>query len=691
MKAKIPIVVCSMQRLIIIIPLILLSIAGLASAEHVIHVDCDATGTNDGTSWANAYCFLQDALADANSIAKPVEIRVAQGIYRPDRNSAEPNGTGDSEVSFKLINGVTIKGGYAGYGQAEPDVRDTVLYETILSGDLNGDDYAVQLNTSDNSQVVLNSEYNDNTACINGFTITGGYGDRGPGITCQYGNPVFADCTISDNRAVSGSITVGGGVLTLESSAEFVNCTFLSNGATKGGGIYNSASSPLLRGCLFVGNGASEGGAMFNVHSSPQLFSCKFVNNRASFSSRPISGNGGTTVVIFKGEGGAIYNRHSEISLTNCVFAGNRAAWEGGAIYSYYGTGPILTNCTLTGNSASHAEALVYSQGARLLNCVVWNGSQAIEPRDSGLVVVHSNTQGGWPGDGNIDADPCFAAPGYWDPNGTPEDANDDFWADGDYHLKSQAGRWDANSQTWVQDDVTSPCIDAGDPMTAIGQEPFPNGGIINMGAYGGTSEAGKSYFGEPVCETIVAGDLNGDCRVGFEDFMIMALHWLEDTKSIPTEIVTIEIPLACAGRYEPNSLDCKIDLDLGVSFTSISHVYMDWSGEAKGGLYEDFYKPTQEPSPINEGIYAYLGDNPSPRYVIVSGGKTTYPEPEAFDCQSKFELWGSTWSDLFDGQGTVVIGYSSLGSGGGTFIEHGFIVLNEAALVIRGAMITEP
>ena len=76
-------------------------------------------------------------------------------------------------------------------------------------------------------------------------------------------------------------------------------------------------------------------------------------------------------------------------------------------------------------------------------------------------------------------------------------------------------------------DEVTSPCIDAGAPMSPIGLEPFPNGGIINMGAYGGTSEASKSYFGKPVCETIVAGDINGDCEINFKDFWFIALHWL--------------------------------------------------------------------------------------------------------------------------------------------------------------------
>ena len=65
--------------------------------------------------------------------------------------------------------------------------------------------------------------------------------------------------------------------------------------------------------------------------------------------------------------------------------------------------------------------------------------------------------------------------------------------------------------------------------MSPIGFELFPNGGFVNMGAYGGTPEASKTYFGEPVCETIVAGDINGDGQVNRTDLEIMALHWTDD------------------------------------------------------------------------------------------------------------------------------------------------------------------
>ena len=65
--------------------------------------------------------------------------------------------------------------------------------------------------------------------------------------------------------------------------------------------------------------------------------------------------------------------------------------------------------------------------------------------------------------------------------------------------------------------------------MTPIMYEPFPNGGIVNMGAYGGMAEASKSYFNNPRCEIIVAGDINGDCVIDFKDFHVMALHWMEE------------------------------------------------------------------------------------------------------------------------------------------------------------------
>lgn len=178
----------------------------------------------------------------------------------------------------------------------------------------------------------------------------------------------------------------------------------------------------------------------------------------------------------------------------------------------------IVQNCTISGNAGGVWGGIDYCPG--ISNCIIWGNSpgQMSEWATPSYSCIQDWTSNGA---GNTGTDPCFASPGYWGSNGV--------WIDGDYHLKSQAGRWNPTSQTWVKDDVTSPCIDAGDPASPIGLEPFPNGGIINMGAYGGTAEASKSYFGKPVCETIVAGDINGDCIVDFKDFALMAFHWLEE------------------------------------------------------------------------------------------------------------------------------------------------------------------
>ena len=63
----------------------------------------------------------------------------------------------------------------------------------------------------------------------------------------------------------------------------------------------------------------------------------------------------------------------------------------------------------------------------------------------------------------------------------------------GDYHLLSERGRYWPEHDVWVLDEVSSPCIDGGDPNSDYSNEPMPNGGRINMGAYGGTPYASMS------------------------------------------------------------------------------------------------------------------------------------------------------------------------------------------------------
>jgi hypothetical protein len=111
----------------------------VASAQPVLYVDDSTTGANDGSSWCDAFVYLQEALATARASGGAVnEIRVAQGVYKPDRGANQT--PGDRAASFELVDGVALRGGYVGCGAPDPDARDIDLYGTVLRGDLNGDD-----------------------------------------------------------------------------------------------------------------------------------------------------------------------------------------------------------------------------------------------------------------------------------------------------------------------------------------------------------------------------------------------------------------------------------------------------------------------------------------------------------------------------------------------------------------------
>jgi len=516
-----------------------------AATGKIIYVDTDAIGANDGSSWQNAYTFLQDALADANSFEKPIEIRVAQGIYTPDSSSVSHDGTGNQKATFQLINNVIIIGGYAGFGETDPNDRDINSFKTILSGDLDDNDadendlfsLSSEPTRTENSFHVVTGSGADDSAILDGFTITAGNArypspdSRGGGMYNDSGNPTVTNCTFRTNASSSD----GGGMYNYNSNSILTNCSFSRNWAIGGAGMYNLNSSPTLIDCTYDENSNVadyfievqdlRGGTMFNKNSDPTLINCTFNANHNSgmwnqtsdptlinCTFRMNNGNGmvnrGSSPILtgcvfsgnFAQSGGGMYNYgRSEPRIANSIFSGNSSVSEGGGIYNRERSRTMLTNCTLTGNSA-YSGGGIFSQEpiSVLINCILWDNTP--DQTTSLRTIKNSNIQGGVPGEGNIDVDPLFAKPGCWantnDPNIIVDSGDPNaVWIDGDYHLKSQAGRWDPNSQSWVVDDVTSPCIDAGDPNMPVGDEPMPNGGRINMGAYSGTPEASKSYI----------------------------------------------------------------------------------------------------------------------------------------------------------------------------------------------------
>ena len=97
----------------------------------VLYVDHRATGYRSGANWEHAMHHLQDALLVASQPGNTIsEIRIAQGVYRPDHGGLQTPGT--REATFQLLSGVTLRGGYAGSLGPDPDERDVALYETIV-------------------------------------------------------------------------------------------------------------------------------------------------------------------------------------------------------------------------------------------------------------------------------------------------------------------------------------------------------------------------------------------------------------------------------------------------------------------------------------------------------------------------------------------------------------------------------
>lgn len=199
---------------------------------------------------------------------------------------------------------------------------------------------------------------------------------------------------------------------------------------------------------------------------------------------------------------GAIRCTDSSPTIINCLIAGNRVLGDaGGAVY-LNGGDAIISVCTLADNFCGASGAGLYCEDSSplVVSSIVWSNwpAQIAAVSDSIPTVAYSDVQGGWSGWKNIGRDPLFAQPGYWvdvaDPGMavTPDEPGA-VWVAGDYHVRSEAGRWDSWAFCWTMDDVTSPCIDAGDPEETVGEEPEPNGGRINMGAYAGTPEASKS------------------------------------------------------------------------------------------------------------------------------------------------------------------------------------------------------
>ena len=281
-------------------------------AGTIRYVDVNASGpTHDGSSWCSAFTDLQDALDVAVATD---EIRIADGIYRPD------GGTGNRELSFQLKSGVKIYGGYAGCNATNPDARNISSFETILSGDLTNNDGSNFTNYSENSYHVVAAVNVDDTGLLDGVTVSDGNAD----------GPNFGPDPSSKDQ--------GSGINNYWSTARYENCT-LSDNFSANHGAFNDHGGATLINCTLENNesGMWGGGLFVAPNITATVTGCNFINNHT---------------VGIAGGGGGIANGGDSV-FTNCLIQGNTSDTNGAGMYNHSGSQPILSNCIIESNEST--------------------------------------------------------------------------------------------------------------------------------------------------------------------------------------------------------------------------------------------------------------------------------------------------------------------------------------------------
>lgn len=386
-----------MTRFILSALFLLLSFKSFSA---IIYVNVNATGSNDGSSWTNAYTDLQNALSVAfvND-----DIWVAKGIYKPTL-------TTNRSISFVMKNGVDVYGGFAGT-ETTISERNIASNPTILSGDI-----GAQGDNTDNTYKIVKIQNFTTPFTLDGFRIVNGYdaGSSGKGAGIYVFNNPGITITINNTIVYNNyAYHSGGGMLIDNSNTTFNNCEFLYNSSYNygGGAIYSgnvSKSKIYLYDCKFIGNNSRDGVAV------------KFDGKELVMDRNLISSNTSTE----SGDIISVSNGPTRFEISNSLIVGNQISDMTSSIISSYTddvNSSILTNVTICHNknsasSAPSSEIIEQSNSAMVIsNCIIFGNTKSDLNRqiNSGNIVRNSIVEGGYSGGTNIHAgNPLFVNPG---------------------------------------------------------------------------------------------------------------------------------------------------------------------------------------------------------------------------------------------------------------------------------------
>ncbi|PHR26339.1 MAG: hypothetical protein COA38_15010 [Fluviicola sp.] len=329
-----------------------------------LFVDIDATGSNNGLNWSNAFNSLQDAIDLARTCMVDT-IWVAEGTYKPSKTSAG-NGTNPNNRSntFYVNFDVVIQGGFQGF-ETQASQRDWIAYETILDGNIGATG-----TSTDNCYTVVEYATCSNVSQLDGFTVRGGRSDGWSGATGIGGGilissePIIRNCLITANFASNaGGIAVSSSAGT--SQPAILNCDFINNSGSVCAGLmintYGGTNNTYIANCTFRGNSASNGGALgfyaYNAGANcdPTMVNCEIWNNSAQLGAILLirDANGTISNCTFGnnvGSSGKFYNGYSG---TRSTVIQNSIIWDSGAEVSNVGGIPfVFDNCIVRGGYA---------------------------------------------------------------------------------------------------------------------------------------------------------------------------------------------------------------------------------------------------------------------------------------------------------------------------------------------------
>lgn len=311
------------------------------------YVNANATGANNGTSWADAYTDLHSATYNTTS----GEIWVAQGTYVPSKTFTNNIPGNNSLKTLRVQFNVQVYGGFNGTETAL-NQRNWKNNPTIISG---------LVATGVKSYNVIRFDGNNNTTILDGFIIQDGLATGtsaleklGAAIYMNNASPIIRNCTFRNNSAQEH----GGAVYSITGSPEFMNCEFKNNSTVQydGGALYvTTSTSTKVVNCLFNGNTAARyaGAIVIQNTTTSQVNNCTFVNNQR--------GTGSGKAIFLSSTAGS-----PAMSVNNCVFYNNLP-----------GSGDDVnrsTGCSYTANNCySDAGNAGFSNNSGLTNIVTGN------------------------------------------------------------------------------------------------------------------------------------------------------------------------------------------------------------------------------------------------------------------------------------------------------------------------------